>query len=95
MRNNDEVPAAFKWAEYASIFKYSFQAMVKNEYDDLDLDCVVYVSETETEPCDPVGDLKIEETLWESILYLAIIMIAYRIIAFTSLKLLSRRHTQS
>ena len=68
---------------------------MKNEYDELDLDCVVYVSMTETEPCDPVGDLKIEESMWENILYLAIIMLAYRIIAFTALKLLSRRHTQS
>ena len=68
---------------------------MKNEYDELDLDCVVYVSMTETEPCDHVGDLNIEESMWENILYLAIIMLAYRIIAFTALKLLSRRHTQS
>lgn len=71
--------------------------MVKNEYDGLELDCqkLVIVNNQETyEDCDPVGDLNIDQTMWESILYLGIIMLGYRLVALIALKLLSRRHSQ-
>lgn len=39
LTNAESIPKVFIWLEYTSAFKFGFQALAHNEYDDLDLDC--------------------------------------------------------
>lgn len=38
LTNTDSIPVVFIWLEYTSAFKFGFQALAENEYEDLDLD---------------------------------------------------------
>jgi ATP-binding cassette, subfamily G (WHITE), eye pigment precursor transporter len=82
VNQNNFVPVLLPF-EYTSIFKYSFQAFVLNEYKNLDLDW---------EPkCDPLGELDFEETLEESIVALACLCVGFYVLAYLILFCVSRK----
>jgi ABC-type multidrug transport system ATPase subunit len=78
------MPDAFSWIENLSMLKYSFQAFAKNEYEDLYDDggaASEYI----------VSDLlNISMSIDKSILYLTVLMVVLRVIAWGSLQYLVR-----
>ena len=69
--------------EYLSPFKYSFQALAINEYDDLSLSC--------HPQCDPLRELDFDMTLEESVAGLAAVGVSVYLIAYIILLILAKR----
>ena len=92
LTNTDSIPIIFIFIEYTSAFKFAFNALAENEYDDLDLDCDTCPPEAEhCVECDPLEDLNLSENLEESLVALLVLTIGWRIVAFIFLKLLQKR----
>lgn len=78
---NKNIPVAFSWIENISIFKYGFQGLARNEYEGLDAHATVggkVVTGLEM--------LDITMTVRESAMLLAVLMIAFRILALLVLQ---------
>lgn len=76
---------------YISYYKWGYQAMMINEYEDLDIACI-----KDTNPitrCDPLGDLDSPENRTESMLALLGITIVNNFAGFLIMHLLARRMT--
>ncbi|CAG9329040.1 unnamed protein product [Blepharisma stoltei] len=78
----DNIPISFRWISYITPFKWGFQALAANEYNDLDLSC---------EPsCDPLGSLGFSHEIWEGVVGVIAISTCTRIISFIILKLMTK-----
>jgi len=83
MANFDSIPIPFRYLTYANPFRYGFSALVLNEYEGLSFEC----EDDEIDPCSPVSDLSVEQTLWQNILILLAHVLAMRVTASILLKL--------
>jgi ABC-type multidrug transport system permease subunit len=54
--NQDNIPRFLFPFHNISIFKYGFQALFQNEFQDLEIECMT--STNPKEKCDPLGDYK-------------------------------------
>jgi hypothetical protein len=81
--NYDKIPDwfFFKWT---SPFRYAFEGLVRNEFDDLD----GFSHHTEHKA---VHALNLEFSFWEDMWILAIITILFRFLGFVAINLLNRR----
>eukprot|EP00359_Climacostomum_virens_P009645 CAMPEP_0204915478 /NCGR_PEP_ID=MMETSP1397-20131031/13469_1 /ASSEMBLY_ACC=CAM_ASM_000891 /TAXON_ID=49980 /ORGANISM="Climacostomum Climacostomum virens, Strain Stock W-24" /LENGTH=359 /DNA_ID=CAMNT_0052087531 /DNA_START=96 /DNA_END=1172 /DNA_ORIENTATION=- len=64
--NFDNIPVPFKYFTYISTFRYSFSAMVLNEFDGLTFDC----EDDEVKPCRPESELNLTLPLWLNVFIL-------------------------
>jgi ABC-type multidrug transport system ATPase subunit/ABC-type multidrug transport system permease subunit len=76
LRPVNDVPAAFRWLSYVSPFRFSFDAMMINEYKDTHKETVDHI----------LKQYDLTGTVGESILYLLIVMLGFRLLAFIGLK---------
>jgi len=90
------LPWIWRWAPYISLFKYGFQAIMLNEFDDLSLSCVT--SSGDAVPnCTVEGEtvleymgINTEYSPWLDVLLLAVIWLAFRVLQFVFLKFLNK-----
>lgn len=88
--NQNNIPWFLKEFEYLSIFKYGFQALVLNEFQDLQLKCM-----TETnfgDKCNPLGEMDFREDLPTSILALVAMYVGCNFIALLIMMSLSKKY---
>ena len=88
--NQNNIPWFLKEFEYLSIFKYGFQALVLNEFHDLDLACMQ--SDKFGERCDPLGEMDFREDLPTSIAALAAMYVGCNFIALMIMMSLSKKY---
>lgn len=58
----DNIPRWLWWFREISIYKYGYQVMFLNEFEDLEIDCMK--SSNIKERCDPLGDYDAPQTKW-------------------------------
>ena len=88
--NQDNIPK-FLWPiQHISIFKYGFQALMLNEFTDLDIACMK--STDPKELCNPLDDFKSPQTLNESLLTIVGLWLAFYLISFALMKSLSKTY---
>lgn len=87
--NQDNIPWWLREFQYMSIFKYGYQALFLNEYDDLDLACM---HKQGAERCDPKGQFKSPENLEVSIYSLTALYAGCYLIALLIMLSLSRKY---
>merc|ERR1712146_677728 len=63
--NQNNIPWFLKEFEYLSIFKYGYQALILNEYNDLTLPCME--AKNFAEQCNPLGEMAFTQDLPTSI----------------------------
>jgi len=78
--NTNNVPKFLIWIEYISMFKYSFQAAALNEFKTINFDAG---------KVDPLGELGISESLVENILILLALGIAFRVLCYLFMFIIS------
>lgn len=61
-----------------------------NEYSDLKLECMTAADPKDG--CNPLGDMKFDMTLWESVLTMVLIWFVTHLLAFIILKLKSNKY---
>lgn len=76
--------------QYLSFYKYAFQAMMLNEYEDLLLECMEIPAD-HMGHCDPLGDFNSPQDIKMSLFYLGLLITACLTIAFIIMKVLSQR----
>jgi hypothetical protein len=74
--------------QYLSFYKYAFQALMLNEYEDLLLECMEIPAD-HMGHCDPLGDFNSPQDIKTSLFYLSIFILATLGIAFQTMKILS------
>eukprot|EP01017_Pseudomicrothorax_dubius_P021861 TRINITY_DN2351_c0_g1_i6.p1 TRINITY_DN2351_c0_g1~~TRINITY_DN2351_c0_g1_i6.p1 ORF type:complete len:640 (-),score=172.28 TRINITY_DN2351_c0_g1_i6:54-1973(-) len=75
--NQNKIPFYFKPFEYISPWKYGFQALCYNEFEDnTALDCI------KNKTCDPLKDLDFHQGMWLSIAIQASLGLGFRIISY-------------
>ena len=89
--NQDNIPWFLTPFQYLSIFKYGFQALVWNEYQDQTLDCQKPNVEFGKQ-CAPLKELNFPETMWESIAALAAMWVGCNFIALLIMTSLSKKY---
>ena len=87
--NQDNIPKWLIEFQYLSFFKYGYQALMLNEYTDLQLECMK--PNTSIPKCNPLGDFNSPETLGESIIALAGMYLACYALGLVFMKMLSRK----
>ena len=88
--SSDNIPIFLIEFQYISFFKYSYQALMLNQYEDLELACMD-TSLPEKEQCDPLGNFDSPEDMQTSIIILAALYVACYILSLIIMKLLSRK----
>mmetsp|Transcript_27573 Transcript_27573/g.27259 ORF Transcript_27573/g.27259 Transcript_27573/m.27259 type:complete len:544 (-) Transcript_27573:52-1683(-) len=84
--NLKNMNAAFSWLQYISPFGWCFKSLVVNQYEDFNFDC-----DPDGPKCDPLDTLGFNDPLWKDIICLIALMIAFRLIAFICLSMISRK----
>jgi ABC-type multidrug transport system permease subunit len=79
LRPVDSIPIAFRWLSYISPFRWVFFSLMLNEYKDSDRNVN-----------DVLGQYNIHGTVGESIGWLIVVLIGFRLLAFVGLKWNSR-----
>jgi len=72
-------PEGFFWIQYISCMRWAVEALCANEYNDLGMDCQHC---TDCYKCDPLRDLDFTNSIGECVLYLCILLVGYRVIAY-------------
>jgi ABC-type multidrug transport system permease subunit len=88
--NQDNIPRWLVFLREITIFKYTFQAFMLNEFTDLELDCSK--STNPLEYCDPLGEFNSPQTLEMSLIATALIWVSTYLISFFILKSLYRSY---
>lgn len=88
--NQNNIPVYLIEFQYLSIFKYGFQALALNEYQDLDLACMH--AKNFGEQCNPLGELDFPESLETSILALVAMYVGCNFIALLIMMSLSKKY---
>jgi hypothetical protein len=88
--NQENIPVWLIEFQYLSFFKYGYQALMINEYTDLQLTCMS--PPPGVLKCDPLGEFKSPQTLGESIIALAGMYFACYILALLFMKKLSTKY---
>jgi ATP-binding cassette subfamily G (WHITE) protein 1 len=88
--NSNRTPFWLMPFNYVSFYRYSFQAMMINEYSDQLLECQE-IPPNHMGRCDPLGDFNSPEGLWESLAYLTVLIIACMLVSLWIMKILSHR----
>lgn len=73
--NTASLPAYTRWINYIDPFGYAFNAVLKNEFDH------------KYTLMDPVGVINPNTAVWDSILYMFVIVLFFRLLALVSLRL--------
>lgn len=89
--NQKNIPWFLMPFQYASIFKYGYQALMLNEYNGLTLDCMNPKLPLE-EQCAPLKTFASPENLGISVMALAIMYVGCYVIALIIMKCLSRKY---
>jgi len=76
--------------QYISFYKYGFQAMMLNEYDNLQLTCME-IPKDHMDHCDPLGDFNSPQDIQTSLLYLTIVIVVCLGVSLGIMKVLSKR----
>ncbi|CAG9325718.1 unnamed protein product [Blepharisma stoltei] len=72
-------PEGFFWIQYISSMRWAVEAICANEYNDLGMHCQHC---TDCKKCDPLGDLDFTNSIGSCVLYLCILTVGYRVIAY-------------
>ena len=88
--NQNNIPWFLKEFEYLSIFKYGFQALVLNEFTDLDLECMH--TDKFGLSCAPLKEMDFREDLPTSIAALAAMYVGCNFIALMIMMSLSKKY---
>ncbi|CAG9325641.1 unnamed protein product [Blepharisma stoltei] len=72
-------PQGFSWIQYISCMRWAVEALCANEYNDLGMDCQHC---TDCRKCDPLRDLDFTNSIGVCVLYLCILLFAYRVVAY-------------
>lgn len=92
--NLDDIPVAFKWLEYLSIFRYAFHALTKNELQGLELTCTP--AEKQAGQCVEHGDQALDALglndwgLAVDFIAMGIMTVVYMLFAYVALRRLKR-----
>ena len=84
---NDTIPDAFRWIENISPLKYGFQALARNEYEGLHA-----TGELDGKPITGMQMLGITMTVRESVMWLTVLMIFFRLLALVALQVAVKRN---
>lgn len=88
--NDSHVPFWLKPLTYVSFYKYGFQALMLNEYQGLELECME-IPKDHMGHCDPLGDFNSPQTIKESLIWLSVVIVACMTISLIIMKVLSQR----
>ena len=88
--NQDNIPSYLAPIHYVAIYKYAYQALMINEFTDLDIPCMN--SNDPNLRCDPLGDYQSPQTISESLICLAAIWFICFLIAYLIMKSLSGKY---
>jgi hypothetical protein len=88
--NQKNIPWFLMEFQYLSIFKYGFQALVWNEYLDLDLACMHDTSFGKQ--CNPLDEMAFPESMWTSIWALVAMYVGCNFIALLIMISLSKKY---
>jgi len=85
--NIDNIPIYYKWIYYISFFRYSYEALLANEFRGLQFAC-------NNSSCIPTGEVELQRlgmadvNIWENVAILAGMAVAYRLLAYFCLRFL-------
>ena len=88
--NESHTPFWLKPFQYLSLYKYGFQAMMLNEYEGLELECME-IDSNHLGYCNPLGDFNSPQNLQMSLVFLGMLTIASFLAALTIMHLLSQK----
>ena len=88
--NESHTPGWLKPLQYLSLYKYGFQAMMLNEYEGLELECME-IDPSHLGYCNPLGDFNSPQDLPMSLFYLALLTIACFVTSLVIMHLLSKK----
>jgi len=80
--NSDNIPIYYIWLKYMSFFKYVYEVLMYNEMQGLQFDC------SDPTQCIKTGDIQLDilsmsgVVIWQNLVILVGIAVAYRFIAF-------------
>jgi len=87
--NQDQIPNYLIEFQYLSIFKYGYQALMLNEYYDLDLACMHLSG---FEKCDPLNAFASPQNLPESVGAMAAMYVGCNLVAWAIMHKLSKKY---
>lgn len=88
----EDIPNWLTPFEYLSIFKFGYQALFLNEFEDLELDCMDPTL-PENEQCDPINDFNSPEDLGTSIYALILIYVGTYLISLLILSTITSKYS--
>jgi len=91
--NQDNIPKFLLPFEYLSIFKYGYQALMQNEYEDLPLECLGQTDISKS--CDPLNEFRgTTHMMWVtgSVIALAVMYAVFYLISLLIMKSLSKKY---
>ena len=88
--NQDNIPDFLYPLHHLAVFKYAFQAMYLNEFQDLDIQCMKSLDPKEK--CDPLNDYNSPQNIVESMIAVVILWVAMLFISFLIMKSMSRKY---
>lgn len=85
--NIKQIPEAIAWLGYTSPFKYGYAALMQNEYQDLNINCMdCPPNDFDCVPCDPIDDMNFTEPLWFNVVMLIVLILVFRVLAALALQ---------
>lgn len=90
--DSESIPDPLKPFEYISIFKYGYQALFLNEFEDLELDCMDNTLPP-AEQCDPINDFDSPQSLENSMIALGALWVIMYLIALLILTKLTSKYS--
>jgi len=88
--NDSHVPFWLMPFNYLSFYRYGFQALMLNEYQDLELECMEIPADRMGH-CDPLGDFNSPQNIFWSLTFLGIVIVGCMILSLIIMKVLSTR----
>lgn len=88
--NESRVPFWLMPFNYISFYKYGFQALMLNEYEGLELECML-IPKTSMGHCSPLEDFNSPQGIWMSLFLLGVVIAVCMIAALIIMKVLSSR----
>ncbi len=88
--NESRVPFWLMPFNYISFYKYGFQALMLNEYEDLQIECME-IPKDRMGHCDPLGDFNSPQNIPQSLGLLGIVILTCMALSLMLMKILSQR----
>lgn len=88
--SQDNIPKVLWWLRETAIFKYGYQALMLNEFEEFDIACMK--TNDPKDYCDPLGDFDSPQGKWVSIVILACLWIVNYFIAYMIMRSMSGKY---